>query len=69
MTLTHEGIKFKDQKFGYIIPGSEPLLPIASTPIDMLNVQLGDAEMTVAEARAQAAQMQAQMDASVADAD
>ena len=79
ITLTHDGIKFQHQKFGddgypgFIIPGSEPLLPIASAPIDMNNIQLaskmGDAELTVAEARMQAAQMQAQMDASVADAD
>merc|ERR1712086_1152643 len=77
--LSHDGIKFQNQKFGddgypgFIIPGSEPLLPIASAPIDMNNLQLdsemGDAEMTVAEARAQAAQMQVQMDASVAEAD
>ena len=60
ITLTHNGIKFQDQKFGddgcpgFIIPGSEPLLPIASAPTDMNNTQLasemGDAEMTVAEA-------------------
>jgi|ERR1719223_39192 len=77
--LSHDGIKFQNQKFGddgypgFIIPGSEPLLPIPSAPIDMNNVQInsemGDAELTVAEARAQAAQMQAQMDASVAEAD
>merc|ERR1719223_172547 len=75
--LSHDGIKFQNQKFGddgypgFIIPGSEPLLPIPSAPIDMNNVQInsemGDAELTVAEARAQAAQMQAQMDASVAE--
>ena len=61
ITLTHDGIKFQHQKFGddgypgFIIPGSEPLLPIASAPIDMNNIQLaskmGDAELTVAEAR------------------
>jgi len=78
--LSHDGIKFQNQVFGddgypgFIIPGSEPLLPIASAPIDMNNLQLDSdvveaPEMSVAEARLQAAQMQAQMDASVAEAD
>lgn len=45
--LSHDGIKFQHQRFGddgypgYIIPGSEPLLPIASEPIDMANIQSG----------------------------
>ena len=80
INVKHDGIKFQHQVFGddgfpgYIIPGSEPLLPIPSAPIDMNNLQLaskmGEApEMSVAEARLQAAQMQAQMDASVAEAD
>jgi len=59
---------------GPILPGAEPLLPIASSNPMVFEessfVQLSDSDLpTVAEARLQAAQMQAQMDQSVAEAD
>ena len=53
-----------------ILPGSEPILPIPSDPIDLqLEATIGDEEITVHEARIKAAQMQAQMDAAIAAAD
>jgi len=53
-----------------ILPGSEPLLPKPSAKIDLqLDESIGDEEITVEQARQQAAQMQAQMDQAVAEAD
>ena len=59
---------------GPICPGSEPLLPIASSNPMVFEeasfVQLQDDDLpSVEDARVQAAQMQAQMDQAVADAD
>lgn len=57
---------------GPICPGSEPLLPIASSNPDVFEeafVQVRDDLPSVEDARAQAAAMQAQMDQAVADAD
>ena len=45
------------------------LFVIAALFASVNAIKLNDAELTVAEARQQAAQMQAQMDASVAEAD
>merc|ERR1719223_1639206 len=75
--LSHDGIKFQNQKFGddgypgFIIPGSEPLLPIPSAPIDMNNVQInsemGDAELT--EADSKRAEQQAQYESNIKNDD
>ena len=58
---------------GPIIPGSEPIMPIASSDPEVFEdtlVQVRDDDLpSVADARIQAAQMQAQMDQAIADAD
>ena len=53
-----------------ILPGSEPVLPIPSDPVDLqIEALMKDGELTVEEARQKAAEMQAQMDQAVAQAD
>lgn len=59
---------------GPILPGNEPLTPVASEYIDMFEdkqyLQIQDDDLpSVEDARKQAAQMQAQMDQAIADAD
>jgi len=54
----------------YILPGSVPVMPIPSDSTEVQLIQLRDDDLpTVADAKAQAAQMQAQMDQAIAEAD
>ena len=74
VTALQVGVSRGDSWPGPILPGADPIMPIGGSSNPMVFeetfVQVADDDMpSVEEARQQAAQMQAQMDQAVADAD